>query len=53
MDDKNFENYKLKYKTDMALIRFWQNIKIGYDKFYVNKNKLNVTVDTNGNYVFK
>lgn len=52
MDDKNFADYKLGYKTNVALIRFWRNLKSGYDKFHVNKNKLNVTVDTNGNYVF-
>jgi len=53
MDDKNFENYKLKNKTNVALIRFWQNIKIGYDKFFQSQRQLNVTVDTNGKYVFK
>lgn len=53
MDDKNFADYKSYYKTDVALIRFWQNIKIGHDKFYGNKQQLNVTVDASGNYVFK
>lgn len=53
MDDKNFADYKAEYKTEDELIRFWQNIKTGYDKFYDNKQQLNVTVDAKGNYVFE
>jgi len=52
MNEHNFNIYKEKYKTDKELIKFWTNIKKGYDLFEENKKTLNFNINTEGNYVF-
>ncbi len=52
MTDSNFENFKINYKNETALIKFWTNLKVGYDKFYSDKKELLVKVDATGSYIF-
>ncbi len=52
MSDDNIRIYKAKYKNQPDLISFWNNIKIGHDKFLSEKSELNVKVDGIGDYVF-
>jgi murein L,D-transpeptidase YafK len=41
-----------KYKTNIALVDFWKNIKTGYDLFEKNKTLPKVSVDKSGKYLF-
>lgn len=52
MSDQNMLTYKTKYKDDKALISFWENLKIGYDKFIKDTKELNVKVKDNGDYTY-
>jgi len=52
MNDENYNTYKLKYKENKVLTSFWDNIKIGYDKFHKEKKELNIKVSEKGDYVF-
>ncbi|GHT32563.1 hypothetical protein FACS189434_04590 [Bacteroidia bacterium] len=52
MTDSNFETYKNRYAQNKELIDFWTNLKTGYDKFFINKKALRITVDATGDYVF-
>jgi murein L,D-transpeptidase YafK len=52
MTDKNFKNYSNQYKNSEKLIKFWTNLKSGYDKFQNDNKDLNIKVDTKGNYLF-
>jgi len=52
MTDEKFELYKSKYKEQEELIRFWSNLKQGYELFEKNKRELKVLVDETGNYKF-
>jgi murein L,D-transpeptidase YafK len=44
--------YKSKYKEQKALITFWENLKIGYDKFFNERQALSIKVTDNGDYGF-
>jgi len=52
MTDTNFQTYKNQNIKNQELIDFWENLKIGYDKFVSEKKILNETVDKSGNYQF-
>ena len=52
MTNINFQIYKNMNITNKELIDFWENLKIGYDKFVSEKKALNETVDKSGNYKF-
>jgi len=52
MTDANFQTYKNRYAQNQELIDFWTNLKIGYDKFVLEKKALKETVDKSGNYQF-
>jgi len=41
MTDTNFQTYKNQYIKNQELIDFWENLKIGYDKFVSEKKTLN------------
>jgi murein L,D-transpeptidase YafK len=41
-----------KHSNDLELIQFWENLKQGYDKFYLNNKKLKFEVNEKGEYVF-
>ena len=52
MTDANFQTYQNQYSQNQELIDFWTNLKIGYDKFVVEKKALKITVDKSGNYQY-
>ena len=35
------------------LIKFWKNLKTGYDLFQLNKEELNFQINNQGNYIIK
>ena len=53
MTEANFQLYKEQDTQNSALIDFWANLKMGYDKFISAKETLNVSVDKLGNYLFQ
>lgn len=52
MGNQEMIKYQLKYKNNKALIDFWKNLKIGYDKFIKEQKELKIEVLDNGNYSF-
>ena len=52
MTETNFQAYQNQYSQNRELIDFWTNLKIGYDKFVLEKKALGVSVDNSGNYQF-
>ena len=52
MTETNFQAYQNQYSQNRELIDFWTNLKIGYDKFVLEKKALKVSVDNSGNYQF-
>lgn len=52
MTDQNLIIYKAKYKDDKELISFWDNLKIGYDKFIKEQKGLNIKINENGDYSY-
>lgn len=51
--DENMNKYTSAFKNNRELLGFWDNLKVGYNKFQKDLQELNVTVDTNGNYLFR
>lgn len=47
--NENKEKFYPKYQN---LVGFWDNIKIGYEKFEKNKQSLSIRTDSKGNYIF-
>ncbi len=52
MTDQNMTTYKTKYKNDKELISFWDNLKIGYDKFVKDSKELTIKILDNGDYSY-
>lgn len=52
MANSNMKIFSEKFKHDKNLLLFWENLKIGYDKFTENYQKLNYSVSAIGDYVF-
>jgi len=52
MTDTNFQTYQNQHTRNRELLDFWANLKIGYDKFVLEKKALSVSVDNLGNYQF-
>lgn len=52
MTERNFKKYKTKYVNNTALIEFWTNLKMGYNKFEKEHKDLIVSVSKNGDYIF-
>jgi murein L,D-transpeptidase YafK len=52
ISDKNFKHYSIQYKNSQKLIKFWKNLKSGYDKFQNENKVLNIRIDSEGNYLF-
>jgi len=46
-------SYNLLKANNSHLVTFWNNLKIGYDRFNNQKQELQFTVDKNGSYIFK
>ncbi|MBI2259251.1 MAG: L,D-transpeptidase family protein [Flavobacteriia bacterium] len=52
MNETNYSNLSNKYQSNKELLRFWSNIKKGYDKFYSDKKEIKFTINEKGEYVF-
>lgn len=52
MTDRTMQAAQLAYQDYPDLIRFWANLKTGYDRFETLKTELKVTVRDSGNYDF-
>lgn len=52
MTDQNMTTYKSKFEDNKELILFWENLKIGYDKFIKESRELIIKVKTNGDYTY-
>ncbi|MDR1555302.1 MAG: L,D-transpeptidase family protein [Campylobacteraceae bacterium] len=53
MSEKNISKFAKKYVEDKELISFWQNLKIGYDKFSSEKKELKFKAKKDGSYLFE
>ncbi len=51
LNDNNFKKLK-KDKDYLKNIKFWSNLKQGYDIFVNNKKELNYSINQNGEYIF-
>ncbi len=52
MSEQNFNKYKKQYQHNIELLKFWTNLKKGYDKFHQNKKTLKISFAANGDYIF-
>lgn len=52
MSNENMHIYKAKYKENKELLLFWDNLKIGYDKFLNDSKELPIAIKENGDYSF-
>lgn len=52
MTDKNVELYKSQNKFTNELLLFWDELKIGYDKFNQEHKELKIKISEKGNYQF-
>jgi murein L,D-transpeptidase YafK len=52
MTDENMETFRKRYKNNEELLSFWDNLKIGYDKFFREYKALNIIVSENGDYLY-
>ena len=53
MNDETFKEVKKNYKTKPKLVRFWENLKTGYDIFQKEKKELYFSINNNGDYIFR
>ena len=53
LTDENFAELKAEYAGRKELIKFWANLKEGYDKFQKSPKELSFTIDRTGNYLFE
>lgn len=52
MTDQNFSKYRTRLRENEELISFWENLKIGHDKFLKDLKELNIKVADNGDYTY-
>lgn len=52
MTNQNMTTYRGKYKDNKDLTSFWDNLKIGYDRFIKDQKELNIKVTENGDYIY-
>ena len=52
MTDSKMEIYRNSYKNNQELLDFWTNLKTGFDRFEKDKEALNVSVNSKGDYLF-
>jgi murein L,D-transpeptidase YafK len=50
--EANIKANRQTYASQPELIRFWDNLKTGYDRFLKTKTELTFKVDASGNYTF-
>jgi murein L,D-transpeptidase YafK len=53
LTDENFKELETEYAGRESLLKFWANLKEGYDKFQKNPKELSFTVDSRGIYIFE
>lgn len=53
MTAENLDAYAKRNADNQDLINFWNNLKVGYDKFIQDTEELRYSVATNGDYVFR
>jgi len=53
LDSLNFAALKREYAGDAGLIRFWENLKTGYDRFQSSGRIPMIAIDNNGRYLFE
>lgn len=44
--------FQNQYKSSEALLKFWNNLKSGYEKFHNDFQELKITINKNGDYLF-
>jgi murein L,D-transpeptidase YafK len=52
LTDQNIKKHNIAFKDNAPLLRFWDNLKVGYDAFEKENKALTITIDKNGNYTF-
>lgn len=52
MTNQNLLKYRDKFRSDSKLLKFWDNLKPGYDVFMQQKKELKLGVTTNGDYSY-
>jgi murein L,D-transpeptidase YafK len=52
MTDQNMMKYREKFVSDAKLLKFWDNLKPGYDAFMQKKKELKFGLTTNGDYSY-
>ena len=52
MTDQNMMKYRNKFVSDAKLLKFWDNLKPGYDAFMQKKKELKFGLTTNGDYSY-
>jgi murein L,D-transpeptidase YafK len=52
MNDINYQKTSKEYEDEKPLIKFWDNLKLGFDKFEKDHNELKISVNKKGFYVF-
>jgi murein L,D-transpeptidase YafK len=53
LDSLNFAALKREYAGEAGLIRFWENLKTGYDRFQSSGRVPRVIIDSSGKYLFE
>ncbi|MFN5181671.1 MAG: murein L,D-transpeptidase family protein [Bacteroidota bacterium] len=53
MVNSKHEEMKNKFRENQMMLRFWENIKIGYNQFITNMKEVEFSTDSKGNYNFK
>lgn len=51
MDALDYEILKKDYQSNKKLIRFWDNLKPAYDKFFKTKKKIKFSINKKGKYI--
>jgi murein L,D-transpeptidase YafK len=51
--DANMNEFREKYKSDDAMLGFWNNLKTGCDQFQSTLRELSVSIDDHGNYMYQ
>lgn len=52
MSEGSFNKHCTLMKNQASLVRFWHNLKQGYDLFFTNHRALNVRFDSKGHYLY-
>jgi murein L,D-transpeptidase YafK len=52
MTDQNMKKYSNQYADEKALLQFWKNLKVGYDRFEKDHKELTFSISEFGEYQF-